>query len=134
MSLNGGNERHLGGGGLGCTSNSLIMRSEEGHSHGADDSKMKSQEGGLTADEQLNELSGQDESSSLYPLENVDTQNDFQKANHIVEQARREADTQAIDELEKYHRQNLNEGIIITEEDSGILHADAEDDLRMIQE
>ena len=57
---------------LGCTSNSLIMRSEEGHSHGADDSKMKSQEGGLTADEQLNDLSAQDESSSLYPQVQAD--------------------------------------------------------------
>ena len=63
VSMNGGNERHLG---LGCTSTSLIMRSDEGHSQGADDSKMKSQEGVLTADEQLNDLSGHDESSS-YP-------------------------------------------------------------------
>ena len=63
VSLNGGTERHLG---LGCTSTSLIMRSEEGHSYGAADSKMKSQSGGLTSDEQIYDLSGNEESSS-YP-------------------------------------------------------------------
>ena len=101
LSLNGGNDRLQG---LGCNSTSLIMRSEEGHSYGADDSKMKSQEGcGLTADEQLNDMSGQDESSS-YPQVRADTRSDFQKANDVVEQASTvAADEEAAAELEKYH-------------------------------
>lgn len=94
---------------------------------------MKSLEGcGLTADEQINDFSGHDESSS-YPYVRACTRSDFQKANEVVKQAKVvAADEEAAAELDKYHHQNLNDALLVADDDSGILHADAEDDLRMI--